>query len=63
MRTLPVISDPLRDPLLGGSIDINDIRNPIADVLVSSTAGKSQVLAHVAPTIHEYVSEFCVKTI
>jgi hypothetical protein len=63
MRTMPLVTNPLRRALWGGSINFKDIRNPIVDVLISSAADKSQVRAHVAPTIHECVLASCVKTI
>jgi hypothetical protein len=63
MRTLPLITNPLRESLWGGSINFKKARNPIADVLISSTAGISQVYANVAPTMHECVVTWCVKTI
>jgi hypothetical protein len=63
MRTLPLVSNPLREPLWGGSVNFKDIRNPIIDVLISSTTNKSQVHANVAPTLHECVLTWCVKTV
>jgi hypothetical protein len=63
MRTLPLISNPLRNQLWGGSVSFKDIRNPIIDVLVSSTVGESQVHASVAPALHECVLSWCVKEV
>jgi hypothetical protein len=63
MRTLPLISNPLRTPLWGGSIHFKEIRNPIIDVLISSTISKAQVRADIAPTLHECVLSWCVKTV
>jgi hypothetical protein len=63
MRTLPLISNPLRIPLWGGSINFKDTRDPIVDVLISSTVSRSQVRANEAPTLHECVLTWCVKTI
>jgi hypothetical protein len=63
MRTLPLISNPLRIPLWGGSINFKQVRNPIFDVLISSIVDKAQVHAHVAPALHECMLEWCVKTI
>jgi hypothetical protein len=62
MRTLPLLTNPLRDPLWGGSIMFKDLRNPIIDVLISSTLDRSQVHANVPPVLHECVLTFCVKT-
>jgi hypothetical protein len=63
MRTLPLITNPLREILWGGSINFKQVRNPIADVLISSTGGLPQVHANVKPTLHECVLTWCVKTI
>jgi hypothetical protein len=63
MRTLPLITNPLREPLWGGSINFRHIRNPLADVLISSTIDRSHVFANETPTIHECVLSWCVKTI
>tara|TARA_R110002003_G_scaffold70_12_gene6435 strand:+ start:65389 stop:67827 length:2439 start_codon:yes stop_codon:yes gene_type:complete len=63
MRTLPLVTNPLREPLWGGSINFKQVRNPIIDVLISSTTNISQVHANVAPVIHECVLTYCVKTI
>jgi hypothetical protein len=48
---------------LGGSINFKDIRNPLVDVLISSTFGRSQIFVNETPTIHERVLSWCVKTI
>ncbi|KAH4054783.1 hypothetical protein HBH70_046080 [Parastagonospora nodorum] len=63
MRTLPLVSNPLRDSLWGGSVNFKDVRNPIIDALVSSTLSSSQVHANIAPTLQECVLSFCIKTI
>jgi hypothetical protein len=63
MRTLPLVSNPLRHPLWGGSINFKSTRNPIINVLVSSTVNKSQVHANTAPILHECVLAWCVKRI
>ncbi|KAH7396715.1 hypothetical protein DE146DRAFT_47411 [Phaeosphaeria sp. MPI-PUGE-AT-0046c] len=63
MRTLPLITNPMRDSLWGGSIEFKDVKNPIIDVLISSTSGRAQVHAKVAPTLHECVVTWCVKTV
>ncbi|KAH7398492.1 hypothetical protein BKA66DRAFT_407866 [Pyrenochaeta sp. MPI-SDFR-AT-0127] len=64
MRTLPLLSNPLREPLWGqGSINFQDIRNPLIDVLISSTVSLSDVHANKAPILHECVLAWCVKTI
>jgi hypothetical protein len=64
MRTLPLLSNPLRDPLWGdGSLNFKDIRNPIVDALISSTASASDVYANKPPVMHECVVAWCVNTI
>jgi hypothetical protein len=64
MRTLPLLSNPLREPLWGqGSINFKDLRSPLVDVLISSTANASEVFANKAPVLHECVLAWCVKTI
>lgn len=64
MRTLPLLSNPFRDPLWGdGSLNFKDIRNPLVDFLISSTADASDVHANKPPLIHECVITWCVKTI
>jgi len=63
MRTVPLITNPERYALWGGSVHFKDIRNPVLDALISSSSNMSQVFANVAPTIHECVVSWCVKTI
>jgi len=64
MRTLPLITYPRRDPLWGdGSINFKNVRNPIADVLISSNTNASDVYADKMPVIQECVLSWCVKTI
>ncbi|EOA91783.1 uncharacterized protein SETTUDRAFT_133621 [Exserohilum turcica Et28A] len=62
MRTLPLITNPLRAPLWGGSINFKHIRNPLENVLISSSSSRSQVFANKMPTLHECVVSWCVKT-
>ena len=63
MRTVPLITNPTRDALWGGSINYKDVRTPILDALISSSTDISQVHADVAPTVHECVVGWCVKTV
>ncbi|ENI06971.1 hypothetical protein COCC4DRAFT_133662 [Bipolaris maydis ATCC 48331] len=64
MRTVPLTSYPLRDPLWGdGSINFKEVRNPIVDALISSTASSADVFADKIPILHECVLSWCVKTI
>jgi hypothetical protein len=62
MRTLPLVTNPLRESFWGGSINFKNLRNPIVDVLISSTLGLSHVYSNEPPTIHECVLSWCVKT-
>jgi hypothetical protein len=41
MRTLPLVTNPLRKPLYGGSINFKHINNPIIDALIVSAADGS----------------------
>ncbi|EAT86306.2 hypothetical protein SNOG_06475 [Parastagonospora nodorum SN15] len=64
MRTLPLLSNPLREPLWGaGTINFKEIRNPIVDVLISSSAEASDVFANKPPVLQECVLAWCVKTV
>jgi hypothetical protein len=64
MRTLPLVTNGARKPLYGrGSINFNHIRNPIADVLISSTTNGYDVYANKTPILHECVLTWCVKTV
>ncbi|KAH7093058.1 hypothetical protein FB567DRAFT_162595 [Paraphoma chrysanthemicola] len=63
MRTLPLVTNPLRESLWGGSIHFKNFRDPIIDVLISSSWNKSAVHANTPPVLHECVLNWCVKTI
>ncbi|CAN9085709.1 hypothetical protein B0T12DRAFT_342594 [Alternaria alternata] len=63
MRTLPLVTNPLREELWGGSINFKHIRNPIENVLISSNSDIFDVHANKTPTLHECVISWCVKTI
>jgi hypothetical protein len=64
MRTLPLITNPSRNPLWGdGSINFKHVRNPIIDVLISGNSNSSDVYAEKMPVIHECVLSWCVKTV
>jgi hypothetical protein len=63
MRTLPLSTNFLREQLWGaGSLKFKDVRYPIVDALISSTANTSDVFANKAPVLHECVVTWCVKT-
>jgi hypothetical protein len=63
MRTLPLISNPLREALWGGSVNFKNFRDPIVDVLISSNWNKADVHANKTPVLHECALNWCVKTI
>ncbi|KAJ6283197.1 hypothetical protein J3E71DRAFT_378601 [Bipolaris maydis] len=64
MRTIPLITFPRRDPLWGdGSVNFKEVRNPLVDVLISSTASAADVFADKMPAMQECVLSWCVKTI
>ena len=64
MRALPLITNPDKRELFGGSIEFKNIRNPITDVLiVSARDGLDSVYRNETPIIHECVLTWCVKTI
>ncbi|KAH9864229.1 hypothetical protein J1614_010163 [Plenodomus biglobosus] len=63
MRTLPLVTNAARERLWAGSINFQQVRNPIVDVLISSSMNRSQVFANAMPVIHECVVTWCVKTI
>ncbi|KAF5853282.1 hypothetical protein GGP41_001799 [Bipolaris sorokiniana] len=63
MRTLPLVTNPAREGLWGGSINFKNIRNPLEDVLISSVGNLSQVYRNDTPIMHECVVSWCVKTI
>jgi hypothetical protein len=64
MRSLPLVTNGMREPLWGsGSINFKNIRNPIMDVLIASSAGTHEVHENKPPVLHECVLAWCVKTI
>ncbi|KAF2707837.1 hypothetical protein K504DRAFT_470184 [Pleomassaria siparia CBS 279.74] len=64
MRALPLITNPSRLPLFGGSINFKHVRNPIADFVIASAAdGSASVYRNETPVAHECVLSWCVKTI
>ncbi|KAF2184597.1 hypothetical protein K469DRAFT_739266 [Zopfia rhizophila CBS 207.26] len=64
MRTLPLISNPSRKPVFGGSINFKDVRNPIADFLIVGASSNSAGVYHnVTPEARECVLAWCVKSI
>ncbi|CAN9085454.1 unnamed protein product [Alternaria alternata] len=65
MRTLPLVTNPLRRSLYGGSINFKHINNPILDALIVSAADGSatSVYRKVPPIAHECVLSWCVQTL
>ncbi|KAI4924172.1 uncharacterized protein J4E92_007253 [Alternaria infectoria] len=65
MRTLPLVTNPLRSPLYGGSINFKHINYPIIDaIIVSAADGSSEsVYRKALPVAHECVLSWCVKTL
>lgn len=64
MRTVPLVSVPMRQPLFGGSIHFRNHRNPLADVLIAAaTDGYASVYRNETPVALECVVDWCVKTV
>jgi hypothetical protein len=65
MRAIPLTDFDTKQPLYAdGSINFKNIRYPIVDALISSTAtGRDGVYEHNAPVIHECALSWCVQTI
>ncbi|KAF2183985.1 hypothetical protein K469DRAFT_204504 [Zopfia rhizophila CBS 207.26] len=64
MRILPLIVNPSRRTIFGGSINFKHIRNPITDFLIVGAAnGSPSVYRNETPVAHECVLSWCVKTI
>jgi hypothetical protein len=65
MRTLPLVSNPDRTPLYGGSINFKHINYPIIDALIVSAADGSaeSVYRKAPPVAHECILTWCVKTL
>jgi hypothetical protein len=65
MRTMPLVTNPSREALYGGSINFRNITNPILDALIVSSAdGSSEsVYRKELPIAHECMLSLCVKTL
>ena len=65
MRTLPLVTNPLRQALYGGSINFKSINYPILNALVVSAADGSaeSVYRKDPPVAHECMLSWCVKTL
>jgi hypothetical protein len=65
MRTLPLVTNPSRQPLYGGSINFKHIQYPLLDTLVvsSSDGTADSVYEKKIPVAQECVLSWCVKTL
>lgn len=65
MRTLPLVTNPLRQPLYGGSINFKHVNHPILNALIVSSADGSadSVYRKEPPIAHECVMSWCIKTL
>ena len=65
MRILPLVTNPLRHALYGGSIHFKNVQHPIIDALIISAADGSpdSVYRRQVPVAHECVLSWCVKTL
>jgi len=65
MRTLPLVTNPSRKPLYGGSINFKHITYPLLDALIVSSADGTvdSVYKKMAPVAQECMLTWCVKTL
>lgn len=64
VRSFPLTDMLSKVPILDGSVNFKDIRNPILDALiVSAASGLESVFQNVTPIAHECVLAWCVQTI
>jgi hypothetical protein len=63
MRAMPLVTNPSRETLFGGSINFKDRRDPIIDFVIAATSGASAVHRNETPMALECVLSWCVKTI
>jgi hypothetical protein len=65
MRTLPLVKNPSRQILHGGSINLKNFSNPILDTRIVSAAdgSASSVYGQELPIAHECMLAWCVKTL
>jgi len=65
MRTLPLVTNPSRQPLYGGSINFKHIQYPLLDTLIVSSADGTadSVYEKKIPVAQECVLTWCVKTL
>lgn len=65
MRALPLVTNWSRQPLYGGSINFGNISHHVLDALIvsSSDGTADSVYRQEAPSAHECMLSFCVKTL
>jgi hypothetical protein len=65
MRTLPLVTNPFRESLYGGSINFKHIQHPLLDALIVSAADGSvdSVYTKKLPVAQECMLSWCVKTL
>jgi hypothetical protein len=63
MRALPLVVNPTKERLYGGSIHFKELRNPIIDAIIVSAANGPSVYRNETPVAHECVLSWCVQTI
>jgi hypothetical protein len=64
VRSFPLTDMLKKTPILNGSVNFKNIRNPILDALiVSAIDGSESVFQNVTPITHECVLTWCVQTI
>jgi hypothetical protein len=65
MRILPLVTNPLREPLYDGSINFKHLSNPIVDALIVSAADGTadSVYRKQIPVAQECILSWCVKTL
>ncbi|KAF1952529.1 hypothetical protein CC80DRAFT_495324 [Byssothecium circinans] len=64
MRVLPLLTNPTRKPLFGGSINFKHIRSPLLNVVISrASGGLETVYQNIAPDTFECVLYWCVKNL
>jgi hypothetical protein len=62
-RSMPLLSNPSKEPKYGGSINFKNIRNPIADFLIVAVKDSLSVYRNETPSAHECMLTWCVQTI
>lgn len=65
MRTMNMVSSPMKETIYGGSINFKHVRNPLSNFIVSGAADgtTASVYRNETPACHECVLHWCVKRI